>query len=145
MPGFFIMNGAAYPAALIRTASGYAVPGAFEEAGQIAAADGNSVWVHLDGQAHQLLWQDAITYHAEERASAEGDCARAPMPGSVIELLVAAGDRVAAGQKMMIVESMKLEMAIRSTRNGLVETVHVTVGQSIERDAPLISLLAEDR
>lgn len=108
-----------------------------------AARDGDRVWVHLNGRAHAILWEDAVAHHAHALAGNADRIARAPMPGSVVQVIVAAGDQVAKGEALMVIESMKLETTIRAARDGVVETVHVDAGASFERDAPLVTL-AED-
>jgi biotin carboxyl carrier protein len=55
----------------------------------------------------------------------------APMPGKVIRLLVNAGDRVEAGQGLMVVEAMKMQNEIRSPKKGKVERLHAKVGQAV--------------
>lgn len=133
MPGFFLIDGVAHPATL--------PPGQLSPAtGAVAAVDGDHVWVHLDGQAHLLVWQDAITHFEEEADDGADDVARAPMPGSVIQVAVAPGESVAAGETMMVIESMKLETAIRAPRDGVVAAVHLAIGQTFDRDAALVTL-----
>lgn len=133
MPGFFLIDGVAHPAAL-------PPGGVAPQPDALVAVDGDHVWVHLDGQAHLLVWQDAITHYEEEAGGNADDVARAPMPGSVIQVAVAPGDTVGAGETMMVIESMKLETAIKAPRDGVVASVHLAVGQTFERDAALISL-----
>ncbi len=48
--------------------------------------------------------------------------------------------QVAAGDTLMVIESMKLETAIKAWREGSVAAVHVGMGQAFQRGAPLISL-----
>jgi biotin carboxyl carrier protein len=55
----------------------------------------------------------------------------APMPGKVIELLVNAGDDVAAGQGLVVVEAMKMQNEIRSPKKGRVERLQAQVGQLV--------------
>jgi biotin carboxyl carrier protein len=55
----------------------------------------------------------------------------APMPGKVIRLLVSAGDEVEAGQGLVVVEAMKMQNEIRSSRNGRVERLQVKEGQAV--------------
>lgn len=55
----------------------------------------------------------------------------APMPGKVVRLLVKAGDRVEAGQGLVVVEAMKMQNEIRSTKSGTVERVLATEGQTV--------------
>ncbi len=55
----------------------------------------------------------------------------APMPGKVIRLLVAAGDTVAAGQGLIVVEAMKMQNEIKSPKTGVVERLLVQEGQTV--------------
>src|SRR6202035_1196138 len=64
----------------------------------------------------------------------------APMPGRVVQLLVAAGDRVRRGQPMMVVEAMKMEHTIAAPRDGTVAAVHYAPGDLVEEGAELIAL-----
>jgi len=54
-----------------------------------------------------------------------------PMPGKVIRILVAAGDAVQAGQGIVVVEAMKMQNEIRSTKSGKVERVVAKEGQNV--------------
>jgi 3-methylcrotonyl-CoA carboxylase alpha subunit len=64
----------------------------------------------------------------------------APMPGRVVQLLVAAGDRVRQGQPMMIVEAMKMEHTIAAPRDATVASVHYAPGDLVEEGVELIAL-----
>ncbi|MHB8499969.1 MAG: biotin/lipoyl-containing protein [Candidatus Acidiferrales bacterium] len=55
----------------------------------------------------------------------------APMPGKVVRLLVKAGDKVEAGQGLLVVEAMKMQNEIRSPKNGVVERLQVKEGQPV--------------
>jgi len=55
----------------------------------------------------------------------------APMPGKVVRLLVQAGDRVDAGQGLLVVEAMKMQNEIRSPKGGTVERLNVKEGQPV--------------
>jgi len=68
----------------------------------------------------------------------------APMPGRVVQLLVAAGDRVRRGQPMMIVEAMKMEHTIAAPSDGTVAAVHYAPGDLVEEGAELIALAESD-
>jgi biotin carboxyl carrier protein len=65
---------------------------------------------------------------------------RAPMPGRVLKLLVAAGDVLARGAGVAIVEAMKMENELSAPRAGTVKRVLVGVGDTVERDAVLVEL-----
>jgi biotin carboxyl carrier protein len=55
----------------------------------------------------------------------------APMPGKVVRLLVKAGDHVEAGQGLLVVEAMKMQNEIRSTKSGTVERLLAKEGQPV--------------
>jgi biotin carboxyl carrier protein len=55
----------------------------------------------------------------------------APMPGKVVRILVQAGDKVEAGQGLLVVEAMKMQNEIRSPKGGTVERLHVKEGQPV--------------
>jgi biotin carboxyl carrier protein len=62
----------------------------------------------------------------------------APMPGSVVRLLVGEGDEVTQGQVLVALEAMKMEHSIRSPHDGVVHEVHVAVGQQVETGEVLL-------
>ena len=64
----------------------------------------------------------------------------APMPGRVINVLVAVGDVVAAGQPLLIMEAMKMEHQITSPHAGTVSEVFVRPGQQLDSGQPLVTV-----
>jgi biotin carboxyl carrier protein len=64
----------------------------------------------------------------------------APIPGLVVKALVNPGDAVEEGQPLIILEAMKMENEIRSTRSGVAKAVMVSPGQRVEQNAVLIVL-----
>lgn len=66
----------------------------------------------------------------------------APMPGMVVKVEVAEGDRVEAGQGVVIVEAMKMENELRALGPGLVSRVRVRPGDAVEKDQVLVDLVA---
>jgi propionyl-CoA carboxylase alpha chain len=61
----------------------------------------------------------------------------APMPGSVVRIAVAVGDRVEAGQPILWLEAMKMQHRIDAPADGVVAELPVTEGQQIEVGAVL--------
>ena len=67
-----------------------------------------------------------------------GNAQTAPLPGTVIEVFVKAGEKVEAGQVVLIIEAMKMKNSIRSVYSGTVSEVLVSAGQSVAHKQVLI-------
>ena len=65
---------------------------------------------------------------------------KAFMPGKIIQVHVAAGDKVAAGAGLLIMEAMKMENEIKARRPGTVRAVHVAAGQTVDNGTLLIEI-----
>jgi acetyl/propionyl-CoA carboxylase alpha subunit len=63
---------------------------------------------------------------------------RAQMPGKIVKILVAVGDRVEAEQGLMVIEAMKMENELRSPIQGVVTEIGVAEGEAVETRALLI-------
>jgi acetyl/propionyl-CoA carboxylase alpha subunit len=62
----------------------------------------------------------------------------APMPGSVVRVLVEAGSAVEPGQPLVVLEAMKMEHTVAAAASGTVTSIHVVAGQQVEAGAPLV-------
>lgn len=63
---------------------------------------------------------------------------KAPLPGVIIDVLVKEGDAVQRGQKVAVLEAMKMENAIESDRDGTVVAVKVKKGDSIMEGSDIV-------
>jgi propionyl-CoA carboxylase alpha chain len=61
-----------------------------------------------------------------------------PMPGLLVSLLVAAGDRVEAGQAVATIEAMKMENILRAEKSATVKEIRAKVGDSLAVDAVIV-------
>lgn len=77
---------------------------------------------------------------APAAAPAGGSSVSAPMPGTILDVKVAAGQAVKAGQILFILEAMKMENEILSPCDGTVGTVAVTKGQAVETGTVLCNI-----
>src|SRR5262249_11801840 len=62
----------------------------------------------------------------------------APIPGLVVEVLVRAGEKVEAGQSLVILEAMKMVHSLSATGAGIVSAVACRVGEAVEMGRPLV-------
>ncbi|GGE83203.1 acetyl-CoA carboxylase biotin carboxylase subunit [Stappia taiwanensis] len=107
----------------------------------IAAWSGDAVWALEGGRAVKVALVDQLARTVE----AEGGKAAipAPMHGKVIAVSVAAGDAVERGDRLAVVEAMKMEHAITAPRDGIVEAVLVAEGAQVDQGAPVVRLREE--
>ena len=62
------------------------------------------------------------------------------MPGKIVEIKVKAGDTVAEGQELCVIEAMKMQMPVMSAHNGSVKEVKVEVGQGVKKGDVLVEI-----
>ena len=65
---------------------------------------------------------------------------KAPLPGTIITVLVKAGDKVTLGQKLLTMEAMKMENNVLSEKDGVVKVVHVKPGQAVAQSEVLVEI-----
>ena len=65
---------------------------------------------------------------------------KAPMPGLVLDISVAAGQEVIKGDKLVILEAMKMENVIKSEGEGVVKEIHVEKGATVDKGQMLIEM-----
>ena len=71
-------------------------------------------------------------------ASGAGETVTSPLPGVILEVSVKVGDAVKKGQKVMVLEAMKMENVIEATADGTVTAIKVDKGDSVLEGAPLV-------
>lgn len=74
----------------------------------------------------------------------QGGTIKAPMHGRLVAMLVAPGDNVVRGQRLAVVEAMKMEHALTAPSDGIVAEVTAEAGQQVAEGARLITLTTED-
>ncbi len=81
----------------------------------------------------------------KKKGGAAGDSSeiRAPMPGRIVKILVAAGDTIEAGAPVVVVEAMKMENELRAEKAGKIAAVEVEEGQAVESGTLLVKLADE--
>ncbi len=134
-----------------------AVQGARQEAGGALSA-------RFDGEGHRLRLDADISSGASSRVDVHdgerrwrfvrvpayrpadadtggaGDRVLAPMPGRIVLIRAQVGDHVDAGQEVLVMEAMKMELTLKAPRAGEVAEVRVADGDFVEADAALVVL-----
>jgi propionyl-CoA carboxylase alpha chain len=95
------------------------------------ASHGAHVWVLSEGTLFHLI--ETPRFPEAAARGVEGGLV-APMPGKVVKVLVDAGQEVAAGAPLVVLEAMKMEHTVRSRDAGTVRAIHVTVGEQVDAD-----------
>ena len=104
----------------------------------VLASAGDEWWAQTAGGPLRLT---ALPLLPEPRRSvAAGSSLRAPLPGTVLAVLVEVGQAVSEGQPLVKLEAMKMEYTIRAAAAGVVEAIHHAPGDSVAADALLIQV-----
>ncbi|MEB3321413.1 MAG: pyruvate/oxaloacetate carboxyltransferase, partial [Synechococcaceae cyanobacterium] len=93
------------------------------------------LYISLDGMPEEVTFEALNEYVAdrgEKRSQAtEPGHVTAAMPGNIVEVLVNVGDRVEAGQAVLVTEAMKMETEIHANIGGTITDVHVAKGDRV--------------
>ena len=79
----------------------------------------------------------------KDNPSSEGKSVKAPIPGVIIEIMVSAGDTVAYGQELCVLEAMKMKNSIRSSKAGVIGKVLISVGDQVSQNQTLMEYRGE--
>ncbi|MDT7884517.1 MAG: biotin/lipoyl-containing protein [Thermoflexus sp.] len=102
-------------------------------------------WVFLRGYLFTVQVEDERERRLREasggRPGPAGEVTvKAPMPGLIVAVPVQEGQPVRKGEKLVLLESMKMQNEIRAPRDGVVKAVRVRPGQSVEQNQILVVL-----
>ncbi|HZI54851.1 MAG TPA: acetyl-CoA carboxylase biotin carboxyl carrier protein subunit [Chitinophagaceae bacterium] len=98
--------------------------------------DGHSFTVEIKDELDQVLQQMGFG-SASNKAIKE---IKAPMPGLVLEIVVADGQEVRQGDKILILEAMKMENSIMIHADARIKKIGVIAGQAVEKGQVLVEL-----
>jgi 3-methylcrotonyl-CoA carboxylase alpha subunit len=104
-----------------------------------AAHDRDRTWVFIDGRTYVI---ESEARDAADRVHVTDDqvALSAPMPATVLAIKVAPGQEVAAGDLLVLLEAMKMEVPIKAPRSGRVKSVDCRVGELVQPAVPLLEL-----
>ena len=105
------------------------------------AVHGDTTWISRDGLAWAVREPDVLA--AAEDVTGAGGPVRSPMPGTVTLVEVADGQAVTAGQRLVVVEAMKMEHVLTAPVDGTVSGLRVKPGTTVAKDAVLLAVSHE--
>ncbi len=129
-----------------------------EYAVAIGQAEGKNLTVNVNGSDYQVELENApVAAPAAPVAAAPaaaaapapaaaaapagaGEKVNSPLPGVIVEVCVKEGQAVKAGQKLAVLEAMKMENEIPAPKDGTVTAIHVSKGDSILEGAPVVTI-----
>ena len=106
-------------------------------------AHGDTFYLQLNGRSCAIERVDPTCTDGNGAGASQGG-ATAPMPGVVISWIAQPGSIVKAGEALLVIESMKLQMTIEAPRDGTLDELPFQPGQTFQRGAVLARIHAED-
>lgn len=105
--------------------------------------DTKEVSLKIDKSIYNITLKDKMDLLLKEMgidkmASSKVNDVKAPMPGLILELLVKVGDVVEKGDKLLILEAMKMENVLKSPGEGTISSIEVSQGDGVEKNQVLI-------
>ncbi len=118
------------------------IPHAASNIQQVVDAD-EAVLVIRDNRQMRAALFDPFDVDLDAMDDAGGAAVKSPMHGKLVALMVKAGDAVSKGQKLAVVEAMKMEHALAAPRDGIVSEVIGEVGAQVGEGARVVMLQEE--
>ncbi len=95
------------------------------------------IWL-LSAQQDLLFTRESHDYAAQQAHN--DNTLRAPMPGKIVQVLVAVGDKVMASQALMVLEAMKMEHTLRAPAAGVIKALPFKVGDQVQEEASVVAM-----
>jgi 3-methylcrotonyl-CoA carboxylase alpha subunit len=102
------------------------------------AASGDTRWTFIDGDV--FTFTTGRPRRRQHRGSGVHGSLTAPMPATVVKVHVAPGDAVRAGEVVILLEAMKMELPVRSPADGRVVAVNCREGELVQPGVSLVEM-----
>jgi len=109
--------------------------------GHVALSDGRILVASREGHI-EIAAEDLTARDAE--AFAGGASIKAPMPGKIVRILTAEGRQVARGERLVVLEAMKMEHTLSAARAARVDKVLVSEGEQVQDGKVLVTLSSDE-
>jgi len=126
---------------------------------EIVRAEGNIMDVEVNGTSYKVdvhrelpvsktptLVRAAIPYERKDEkikkkiVTTTSSSVKSPLPGTITKILVKVGDEVKLGDKLLMMEAMKMENSVLAEKNGTVKAVKVSVGDAVMQNDILLEI-----
>ena len=99
-----------------------------------------SYTITVNGNVYQVTVEEGTAAAAPAAASADGIPVKASVPGKIVRLEKTVGDSVNAGDTVLVLEAMKMEIPVVAPESGKIASFQVSVGDSVESGDILATL-----
>ena len=103
-----------------------------------AAVHGDEVWVQVAGEI--FVFRLAESARRGRAGPRDQDALTPPMPATVVRIAVTPGQAVKAGDLLIALEAMKMELPVRAPRDAVVRAVHCSPGELVQPGTVLLDL-----
>jgi biotin carboxyl carrier protein len=107
------------------------------------AQEKNKIHLATDGEFYIFEMIKGTASKAHGSTVQEADSVSSPMPGLLVKVSVAVGDKVSSGATLAIVEAMKMQNELRAPRDGMVKKINFEEGAQIDALKPIVELESE--
>ena len=97
-------------------------------------------WAFWNGRVYRSGIEEQAPHGPQPTRRAVPLSLTAPMPATVLKVLVAPGLQVRKGDTVIILEAMKMELPVRTSREGIVTAVHCREGELVQPDTVLVEI-----
>ena len=105
----------------------------------VAGSPGDG-WAFWNGRIFRSGVKEEPVHRARPAQRAAALSLAAPMPATVLKVLVTAGSQVKQGDTVIILEAMKMELPLRTSHDGIVTAVHCREGELVQPDTVLVEI-----
>ncbi len=98
--------------------------------------NGNKYEINIEDSYDQLVKQMGLSNAGSQKMTN----VKAPMPGLVLDILVAPDQEVAKGDALLILEAMKMENVLKAEGDGVVKSIEVTKGTAVDKGQIIIEM-----
>ena len=136
----------AWDIAVIRPGTYHIIKDNVSYSAEIISADikNKTFEIKINGRHHHLTLKDRFDLLLDKMGMSQANAqvineVKAPMPGLIVAIKVAAGQEVKKGEPLLILEAMKMENILKSPGDGVVKSIQVNLRDNVEKNQVLIS------